>query len=121
MSMLKVALPADLTVDAELELGTGVGGYLSPSRPPDDVRVLLAYKTWSVLLILRVDAARSLVDTGELSLAVIARETGFGDTERMRRAFVRTRPPPSLLHGIFRKGSAPCPRLSPCTWLRRDW
>jgi transcriptional regulator GlxA family with amidase domain len=39
---------------------------------------------------LRVDAARSLVDAGELSLAVIARENGFGDTERMRRAFVRT-------------------------------
>jgi transcriptional regulator GlxA family with amidase domain len=39
---------------------------------------------------LRVDAARSLVDAGKLSLKVIARETGFGDTERMRRAFVRT-------------------------------
>jgi transcriptional regulator GlxA family with amidase domain len=39
---------------------------------------------------LRVDAARSLVDAGALSLVVIARETGFGDTERMRRAFVRT-------------------------------
>ncbi|MGF6612132.1 hypothetical protein OKW45_007120 [Paraburkholderia sp. WSM4175] len=104
MSMLKVALPADLTVDAELELGTGVGGYLSPSRPPDDVRVLLAYKTWSILLILQVDAARSLVDTGELSLAVIARETGFGDTERMRRAFVRMLGHPLIASRDFQEG-----------------
>ncbi|WP_410451525.1 helix-turn-helix domain-containing protein [Paraburkholderia sp. 31.1] len=94
-----------------MDLGTGAGGYLSPSRTPDDVRVMLVYKTLSILLILRVDAARSLVDTGEFSLAVIAGETGFGDTERMRRAFVRTlgQPPhcftgfsgrvPHLVHG----------------------
>ncbi|MGF6640395.1 hypothetical protein OKW38_006664 [Paraburkholderia sp. MM5496-R1] len=87
-----------------MDLGTGAGGYLSPSRTPDDVRVLLVYKTLSILLILRVDAARSLVDTGELSLAVIARETGFGDTERMRRAFVRTLGHPLIASWDFQEG-----------------
>ena len=38
---------------------------------------------------LRVEAARALIDTGQLSLVVIARDTGFGDPERMRRAFIR--------------------------------
>ncbi|WP_429553876.1 hypothetical protein [Paraburkholderia sp. MM5477-R1] len=66
--------------------------------------LLLTYKTWSILLILRVDAARSLVDTGELSLAVIARETGFGDTERMRRAFVRTLDHPLIASRNFQEG-----------------
>jgi transcriptional regulator GlxA family with amidase domain len=39
---------------------------------------------------LRVEAARLLVEQGRLSLDVIADETGFGDRDRMRRAFART-------------------------------
>jgi transcriptional regulator GlxA family with amidase domain len=39
---------------------------------------------------LRVEAARLLVEQGRLSLDVIAGETGFGDRDRMRRAFGRT-------------------------------
>jgi transcriptional regulator GlxA family with amidase domain len=39
---------------------------------------------------LRVEAARELIDSGALTLNVVARETGFGDPERMRRAFIRT-------------------------------
>jgi transcriptional regulator GlxA family with amidase domain len=38
---------------------------------------------------LRVEAARALIDTGQYALVVIARDTGFGDPERMRRAFLR--------------------------------
>ncbi len=47
---------------------------------------------------LRVEAARSLIDEGGLALGVVARETGFGDPERMRRAFLRTlgQPPQSV-------------------------
>lgn len=56
---------------------------------------------------LRVDAARSLVDAGELSLTVIARETGFGDTERMRSAFVRTLgQPPQTIRRVARQQAA---------------
>jgi transcriptional regulator GlxA family with amidase domain len=47
---------------------------------------------------LRVEAARALIDEGSLALGVVALETGFGDPERMRRAFLRTlgQPPQSV-------------------------
>ncbi|WP_417244314.1 GlxA family transcriptional regulator [Celeribacter sp.] len=38
---------------------------------------------------LRVEAARLMLEQGHHSLEVVARETGFGDRERMRRAFMR--------------------------------
>lgn len=38
---------------------------------------------------LRVEAARSMIETGRHSLETVALETGFMDTERMRRAFLR--------------------------------
>ncbi|HEY4254477.1 MAG TPA: helix-turn-helix domain-containing protein [Roseomonas sp.] len=39
---------------------------------------------------LRLEAARFMVEDGRLSVNVVARETGFADRERMRRAFIRT-------------------------------
>ncbi|MGY2401739.1 GlxA family transcriptional regulator [Pseudomonas sp. SDO5271_S396] len=38
---------------------------------------------------LRIEAARLLLESGDHSIDIIARETGFGDPERMRRAFLR--------------------------------
>jgi transcriptional regulator GlxA family with amidase domain len=38
---------------------------------------------------LRVEAARLMIEQGRHSIDVIARETGFGDRDRMRRAFLR--------------------------------
>jgi transcriptional regulator GlxA family with amidase domain len=38
---------------------------------------------------LRVEAARILMEQGQLPIDVVARETGFADRERMRRAFLR--------------------------------
>jgi transcriptional regulator GlxA family with amidase domain len=38
---------------------------------------------------LRVEAARSLVEESRHAIDVVARETGFADPERMRRAFIR--------------------------------
>ena len=51
---------------------------------------------------LRVEAARNLIEAGELALGVVAREAGFGDPERMRRAFLRTlgQPPQSLRRNV---------------------
>jgi transcriptional regulator GlxA family with amidase domain len=47
---------------------------------------------------LRADAARALLDSGARSLQEIAQHCGFGDPERMRRAFVRLYgTPPSAL------------------------
>lgn len=39
---------------------------------------------------LRVEAARQMLEQGRHTLETIAYETGFGDRERMRRAFLRT-------------------------------
>jgi transcriptional regulator GlxA family with amidase domain len=38
---------------------------------------------------LRLEAARAALDNGVVSLAVVASQTGFGDADRMRRAFMR--------------------------------
>lgn len=47
---------------------------------------------------LRADLARGHVETGDAPIEAIARQVGFGDAERMRRAFVRLygMPPQSL-------------------------
>jgi transcriptional regulator GlxA family with amidase domain len=38
---------------------------------------------------LRIEAARLMLESGSHSIDVVAREEGFGDPERMRRAFLR--------------------------------
>ena len=47
---------------------------------------------------LRVEAARMMVEEGRHSIDVVARETGFSDPERMRRAFLRAfgQPPQAM-------------------------
>ena len=47
---------------------------------------------------LRVEAARVMMESGRHPIEVIARETGFGDRERMRRAFLRAfgQPPQAI-------------------------
>jgi transcriptional regulator GlxA family with amidase domain len=47
---------------------------------------------------LRVEAARLLMEEGQLPIDSVARETGFADRERMRRAFLRAfgQPPQAI-------------------------
>jgi len=47
---------------------------------------------------LRVEAARAMIEDGNHALDVVAREVGFDDPERMRRAFIRAygQPPQAL-------------------------
>lgn len=49
---------------------------------------------------LRVEAARLMLEKGRHSMDVIAREVGFVDRDRMRRAFLRTlgQPPQAIRH-----------------------
>jgi len=51
---------------------------------------------------LRLEAARSHVEAAAGSMEVIARDTGFGDAERMRRAFLRAfgQPPQALRRAL---------------------
>lgn len=48
--------------------------------------------------VLRVEAARAMIEGGSQAIDVVARETGFVDPERMRRAFLRAfgQPPQAL-------------------------
>ncbi|RDT00297.1 helix-turn-helix domain-containing protein, partial [Burkholderia contaminans] len=47
---------------------------------------------------LRVEAARLMMETSRHPIEIIARETGFGDRERMRQAFLRAfgQPPQTI-------------------------
>lgn len=48
--------------------------------------------------VLRVEAARAMIEGSNQSIDVVARETGFSDPERMRRAFLRAfgQPPQAI-------------------------
>jgi transcriptional regulator GlxA family with amidase domain len=50
---------------------------------------------------LRVEAARTLLESGSHPVEVVARESGFSDPERMRRAFLRAfgQPPQAIRRG----------------------
>lgn len=58
---------------------------------------------------LRVEAARLLMEQGRHSMDVIAVETGFADSDRMRRAFLRTlgQPPQTIRRNARRDLVAP--------------
>ena len=51
---------------------------------------------------LRVEAARAMMETSRHPVEVVARETGFGDRERLRQAFLRAfGKPPQALQKLF--------------------
>jgi transcriptional regulator GlxA family with amidase domain len=55
---------------------------------------------------LRVEAARSLIESGVSSMQDVAKEAGFGDIERMRRSFIRLfGAPPSSLRRAQRRSA----------------
>jgi len=57
---------------------------------------------------LRVEAAKSLVEESRHAIDVVARETGFADPERMRRAFIRKfGHPPQTFRRVANKAVAP--------------
>jgi transcriptional regulator GlxA family with amidase domain len=57
---------------------------------------------------LRLEAARSAVEAGSRPIGAVARETGFSDPERMRRAFLRAfGQPPQALRRAGRGEAAP--------------
>lgn len=61
---------------------------------------------------LRVEAARSEVEAGGATLDQIARRTGIGDPERMRRAFLRTLgQPPQALRRVAKASCVVHPRV----------
>ncbi len=59
---------------------------------------------------LRVEAARALIEQGRLSIDIVARETGFADRDRMRRAFLRAfGQPPQVIQRASRSARSDAP------------
>jgi transcriptional regulator GlxA family with amidase domain len=63
--------------------------HLSPRQFSRAFRVETGQSPAKAVENLRVEAARLLMEQGQLPVDVVARETGFADRERMRRAFLR--------------------------------
>jgi transcriptional regulator GlxA family with amidase domain len=60
--------------------------------------------------VLRVEAARAMIEGSNHSIDVVARETGFADPERMRRAFLRAfGQPPQAIKRAAREQSLQAP------------
>ena len=63
---------------------------------------------------LRVEAARAMLEDAHHPVATVAKETGFGDPERMRRAFLRAfGQPPQTIRRTSRTASSSPSSLSP--------
>ena len=102
LSFARANLHLDLSVEVIAD-----AAHVSPRQLSRIFKIETGQSPAQAVEKLRVDVARSLVDAGELSLTVIARETGFGDTERMRRAFVRTLgQPPQTIRRVARQQAA---------------
>jgi transcriptional regulator GlxA family with amidase domain len=82
-----------LTVEALAEVA-----HLSPRQFSRAFRDETRQSPAKAIENLRVEAARSMIETGRHSLDVVAEETGFVDPERMRRAFLRAfgQPPQAI-------------------------
>src|SRR5260221_2120404 len=72
--------------------------HLSPRQFSRAFRAEIGIPPSKAIEKLRIEAARLLVQDGRHPIEVIARQTGFGDDERMRRAFLRAfgKPPQAL-------------------------
>lgn len=77
-------LQDDLSVDQLAEVA-----HLSPRQFSRLFRTETGQSPAKAIERLRIEAARLLLESGDHSIDIIARETGFGDPERMRRAFLR--------------------------------
>jgi transcriptional regulator GlxA family with amidase domain len=58
--------------------------------------------------VLRVEVARAMIEEGNHSIDAVARETGFADSERMRRAFLRAygQPPQAIRRAVRQEMAA---------------
>lgn len=77
-------LQDDLSVEQLAEVA-----HLSPRQFSRLFRAETGQSPAKAIERLRIEAARLLLESGDHSIDIIARETGFGDPERMRRAFLR--------------------------------
>jgi transcriptional regulator GlxA family with amidase domain len=86
-------LQSELSVDELAE-----AAHLSPRQFSRIFRAETGQSPGKAVEHLRVEAARLMMETGRHSIDMVARNTGFGDRERMRRAFLRAfgQPPQAI-------------------------
>ncbi|RDK03942.1 GlxA family transcriptional regulator [Paraburkholderia lacunae] len=93
LSYAKTHLREPLTVEQLAEFA-----HLSPRQFSRAFRDETRQSPAKAIEALRVEAARSMLEAGRHSMEAVAAETGFLDTERMRRAFLRAfgQPPQAI-------------------------
>ncbi|MFL9959759.1 GlxA family transcriptional regulator [Paraburkholderia sediminicola] len=93
LSYAKSHLREPLTVDQLADVA-----HLSPRQFSRAFRDETRQSPAKAIESLRVEAARSMLEAGRHSMEAVAAETGFIDTERMRRAFLRAygQPPQTI-------------------------
>jgi transcriptional regulator GlxA family with amidase domain len=78
-------LRTELSVERLAEIA-----HLSPRQFSRAFRTETGQSPAKAIENLRVETARLMMEEGQLPADIVARESGFGDRERMRRAFLRT-------------------------------
>jgi transcriptional regulator GlxA family with amidase domain len=97
LAYAKENLASDLSVEALAE-----AARLSPRQFSRVFREETGQSPAKAIERLRVEAARMMLETTRHPIEVIARETGFGDRERMRQAFLRAfgQPPQAIQRAV---------------------
>lgn len=97
----KEHLHADLSVEQLAD-----AAHLSPRQFSRAFRAETGQSPAKAVENLRLEAARLMLESGRHPIDVIARDTGFGDRERMRRSFLRAfGQPPQAIRRAARVGS----------------
>lgn len=98
MAYARENLTDDLSVDALAAVAR-----LSPRQFSRVFREETGQTPAKAIESLRLEAARAMMETSRHPIEVVARETGFGDRERMRQAFLRTygKPPQAMQKALF--------------------
>lgn len=93
LSYARGHLRAELSIDQLADVAN-----LSPRQFSRAFRAETGQSPAKAIEHLRVEAARLLMEDGQLPIDTVARETGFADRERMRRAFLRAygQPPQAI-------------------------
>jgi transcriptional regulator GlxA family with amidase domain len=98
LTYAKSNLHKDLSVEELAE-----AAHLSPRQFSRAFRAETGQTPAKAIENMRVEAARAMIETARHPIEVVARETGFSDPERMRRAFIRTiGQPPQAIKRIAR-------------------
>jgi transcriptional regulator GlxA family with amidase domain len=102
LAFAKQNLAAELSVEQLAE-----AAHLSPRQFSRTFRAETGQSPAKAVEHLRIEAARLMLESGLHPIEIVARDTGFGDRERMRRAFLRAfGQPPQVIRRASR-GDAP--------------